>query len=171
MEIKDFFRCDDQPRWIEKIRRGDWRPAEYLADLLENGSFNQLAGEGTVYLLTDGEELISFVTLTLQDCIDDKSRYPWLGFFYTFEAYRGHRYGGILLNHAAKEAAKQGYTKVYIATDHEGLYEKYGFIYLENQVSIYGEDSRVYVKNVRNKHECIDLNGQPQIAGEHRGAV
>ena len=149
MEIKDFFRCDDQPIWIEKIRRGDWRAAKYLADLLENGSFNQLAGEGTVYLLTDGEELISFITLTHQDCIDDKSRYPWLGFFYTFEAYRGHRYGGILFNHAAKEAAEQGYTKVHIATDHEGLYEKYGFIYLENQVSIYGEDSRVYVKNVR----------------------
>jgi len=36
--------------------------------------------------------------------------------------------------------------RVYLATDHIGLYEKYGFEYFENRVSVYGEDSRVYVR-------------------------
>lgn len=43
-------------------------------------------------------------------------------------------------------AARHGAKQVYICTDHVGLYEKYGFTYLENHVSIYGQDSRVYVR-------------------------
>ena len=147
MQILDFFQCSEQARWIEQIRQGDWRAATYLAELLETGKFLSLTGGGTVYLLVDGEKLVSFVTLTHQDCIDTPECFPWLGFFFTFPEYRGHRYGGILLDHATKEAGKQGYLRVYICTDHVGLYDKYGFTYLENLVSIYGEDSRVYIRS------------------------
>ncbi len=105
-------------------------------------------GGGTVYMMVDGENIASFVTLTRQDCVADETMYPWLGFFYTFPEYRGHRYGGKLLEYAAGEAKKQGYSQVYLATDPVGLYEKYGFTYLENRIDIYGEDSRIYVKKV-----------------------
>lgn len=146
MRIVNFFESDSQQVLIEKIERGDWRAAIYLAKLLREGTFQQAVGGGTVYLLMDGENVVSFVTLTRQDCIADESLYPWLGFFFTFPAYRGRRYGGQLLEYAAKVAKKQGCRQVYLATDHVGLYEKYGFTYLENRVDIYGEDSRIYVK-------------------------
>ena len=148
MHIINFYESKHQNQLIEKITEGDWRAAHFLARLLQEGTFQQTTGGGTVYLLMDGENIVSFVTLTRQDCIADDNLYPWLGFFYTFPAYRGHRYGGKLLEHGAKEAQKQGYGQVYLATDHKNLYEKYGFTYLENRVDIYGENSRIYVKNL-----------------------
>jgi len=148
MEIIDYFKCKNQTAWVEKIGQGDWGAAKFLARLLREGSFHATLGEGTVYLLVDGESIASFVTLTRKDCIEDDTMYPWLGFFFTFPEYRGHRYGGQLLAYAAGEAKKQGYRQVYLATDHVGLYEKYGFAYLENRIDVYGEDSRIYVKHL-----------------------
>ncbi len=148
MHILNFYESEKQQALIERIEQGDWGAAKYLAKLLREGTFRTLVGGGTVYLLMDGENIVSFVTLTHQDCIADETRYPWLGFFFTFPAYRGHRYGGQLLEYAAQEAKKQGHKQVYLATDHVGLYEKYGFSYLENRVDIYGEDSRIYVKTL-----------------------
>lgn len=148
MNVINFYESDNQRALIEKIEKGDWRAAKFLAKLLRERSFQYATGGGTVYLLMDGENVVSFVTLTRQDCVADETLYPWLGFFYTFPAYRGHRYGGQLLAYAAEEVKKRGCGQVYLATDHVGLYEKYGFSYLENRVDIYGEDSRIYVKTL-----------------------
>lgn len=148
MKILNFFESDDQQALTEKIEQGDWRAAKFLANLLRKGTFQQAVGGGTVYLLMDGENIVSFVTLTRQDCIADETLYPWLGFFYTFPEYRDHRYGGALLEHVSNEAKKQGHKQVYLATDHVGLYEKYGFTFLENRVDIYGENSRIYGKQL-----------------------
>ena len=148
MIVLDLYESDDQQALIGKIEQGDWGAAKYLAKLLREGTFRKLVGGGTVYLLMDGEDVVSFVTLSHQDCIADETRYPWLGFFFTFPAYRGHRYGGQVLEYAAQEAKKQGHKQVYLATDHVGLYEKYGFSYLENRIDIYGEDSRIYIKEL-----------------------
>lgn len=148
MYVLDFYESDNQQALIEKIEQGDWGAAKYLAKLLREGTFRTLVGGGTVYLLMDGEDVVSFVTLSHQDCIADKTLYPWLGFFFTFPAYRERRYGGQVLEYAAQEAKKQGHKQVYLATDHVGLYEKYGFSYLENRIDIYGEDSRVYIKEL-----------------------
>ena len=61
---------------------------------------------------------------------------PWIGFVFTEPVYRGHRYAGQLLTHAEKCAHKLGYSKIYICTDHVGLYEKYGYLYQENRISL-----------------------------------
>lgn len=146
MQFIDFFQIEQPESIIEKIGEGDWAAAGFLAKLLRNGTFRDTLGEGSLYLLMDDEKIVSFVTLTRKDCINDDSLYPWLGFFFTFPEYRGKRYGGKLLAYAAEEAWKRGYHRVYLATDHIGLYEKYGFTYLENRLDVYGEDSRIYVK-------------------------
>lgn len=148
MKIINFFEAENQSALAEKIGQGDWRAAKFLCELLTKGTFHQTLGDGTVYVMLDGENVVSFVTLTHQDCIDDKALYPWLGFFFTFPEYRGHRHGGALLDYAANEAKKQGFNAVYLATDHVGLYEKYGFTYLENRTDVYGDDSRVYMKKL-----------------------
>lgn len=149
MQIVNYFDRPDQEALAEKIGKGDWGAARFLAKLLRGGTFFDALGEGgKLFLLLDGDNIVSFVTLTRKDCIDDDTLYPWLGFFFTFPEYRGRRCGGALLAHAAEDARRQGYEKVYLATDHIGLYEKYGFSYLENRMDIYGEDSRIYVKGL-----------------------
>ncbi|MDE6592419.1 MAG: GNAT family N-acetyltransferase, partial [Oscillospiraceae bacterium] len=103
---------------------------------------------GTLLLLTEGNRLVSFVTFAQKDCIADDALSPWIGFVYTFPEYRGHRNVGKLIRRCEEIAAENGVPAVYVCTDHVGLYEKYGFSYMENRTDIYGEDSRIYRKNI-----------------------
>ncbi|MBQ8688204.1 MAG: GNAT family N-acetyltransferase [Ruminococcus sp.] len=147
MEIIDYF-SNEQRSWIDKIRACDWNAAKFLANLLEQNKFHEMLGSGSLFIMADGEKLVSFCTLTQKDCIDDENLFPWIGFVFTAPEYRGHRYSGELIKHAFNEAKKQGYNKVYLATDHIGLYEKYGFTYMESRIDIYGEESRVYYRKL-----------------------
>lgn len=149
MNIISYFENQDQPKLIELLRGCDWSAARFLVELLENGTFySTLGGEGDLYLLMDGEKLVSFATMTRQDSVRDESLYPWIGFVFTQPEYRGHRYAGVLLAHAEAEAARRCFGRIYIATDHVGLYEKYGYSYLENRVDCWGDDQRVLVKDL-----------------------
>lgn len=147
MQIIDYLACDNQSHWLAAIAENEWRAAKFLAELLTKDEFHNAVGEGTVFLLADGDKLVSFLTLAERDCVDAPYG-PWIGFVHTAPEYRGHRYVGKLIDHACAVAREYGAARVYLCTDHVGLYEKYGFTYLENRVSIYGEDSRIYVREV-----------------------
>ena len=99
-------------------------------------------------MLVDGNGLISFCTLSDKDDIDSTDLMPWIGFVYTFPQYRGNRYVGELINYAADLAEKDGYSKIYVSTDQEGIYEKYKFEYIEVMKDKRGGESRVYVRHL-----------------------
>lgn len=166
MKIIDYFRCSDKELWKNKIAECDWRAAVFLAELLEKETFHNVLGEGTLFILTDKDNIVSFLTLTHKDCIDDDSIFPWIGFVFTSPEYRGKRCAGQVIAHACNAAAAQGYDSVYLATDHVGLYEKYGFAFLEERTDIYDENSRIYRRclNVseaeRNVRNFLDGSGR-----------
>lgn len=149
MEIVRYFESENQPALRQKIATCDWSAAKFLVELLETDRFNEmLGGWGEIFLLMDGEHLVSFLTLTGLDAVRDASLTPWVGFVFTVPQYRGHRYAGQLLAYAEDCAASMGHGHVYIATDHVGLYEKYGYTYRENQIDIWGDDMRVLYKSL-----------------------
>ena len=148
MEIIDYFKSDKPAHWLAEIKKSDWRAAAFLAKLIEENSFHNNLGEGTLLLLTDGDKLVSFLTFSRRDCIDDDALTPWIGFVYTFPEYRGHRNVGKLIRRCEEIAAEKGISRIYLCTDHIGLYEKYGFSYMENRIDLHGEDSRIYFKTI-----------------------
>ncbi len=148
MEIFDYF-STEQRSWINKIRVCDWGAAKFLAELLEQNRFHEVLGNGSLFIMADGDKLVSFCTLTSRDCIKDDDLFPWIGFVFTSPEYRGKRYSGEVICAARKRALRQGFDKVYLATDHIGLYEKYDFEYMESRVDIYGEESRIYCKKLK----------------------
>ena len=149
MQIIEYFSSPEKERLIEKIEASGWTAGRFLGELLRNGTFfDMLGGTGEVFLLMDGDDLASFLTLTGQDSIRDETMTPWVGFVFTFSQHRGHRYAGILLEHAEKMAASRGPQRLYIATDHVGLYEKYGYTYLENRIDYWGSDERILFKEL-----------------------
>ena len=99
-------------------------------------------------MLTDGDKLVSFATLAPQDEIDVPELTPWIGFVYTFPAYRGHRNAGKLISHICEVLKSVGTEKVYISTDEIGLYEKYGFTFWQTMPTREGKPTRVYVKKL-----------------------
>ena len=147
MRIIDYFEQRNQEALLEKIAGCEWSAARFLSELLQKDTFvDTLGGWGTLYLLMDGEKLVSFATLSGQDCIRDESLTPWIGFVFTKPEYRGQRMSEGLMCHCEQQAAARGYSKVYIATDHIGLYEKYGYAYMENRVDYWGDDTRILYK-------------------------
>lgn len=148
MEVINYFEQENKSPLREKIAACDWSAARFLAKLLEENTFDEtLGGWGRVFLLMDGEKLVSFCTLTGQDAVRDESLTPWIGFVFTAPEYRGRRCAGQVLSAAEASAAKLGYRRVYLETDHVGLYEKYGYSYLENRTDCWGSDVRVLYKD------------------------
>ena len=145
MQIIEFFECGNQSHWIDEIDKCDWRAGVFLRSLLLENRLKELCGESTrLLLLTDGEKLVSFCTLAELDDIRDTNLTPWIGFVYTYPEYRGHRYVGRLLERACELAKEDGYKHVYISTNEDGLYEKYGFGFWKMMKDMEGSDSRVY---------------------------
>ena len=57
---------------------------------------------------------------------------------------RRRGYGGRLIQHAAAECRRLGFSNMYLTTEHIGYYEQYGFLYLGDGFDLTGEKSRIY---------------------------
>lgn len=147
MEIIEYFSTENKEYWLTKLGECEWDAGRMLHRRLSDGSMKQLIGEeAKILLLTDGDNLVSFCTLAPLDDIQPTDLTPWIGFVYTFPAYRGHRHVGKLIRHAEELAKAAGAEKTHISTNHIGLYEKYGYTYFQTMKDLHGEDSRVYIK-------------------------
>lgn len=147
MNIKEFFSSKNKAHWITKMKECDWEAGQWLAELLTQNKLQDMVGNGVlVPMLTDGEELVSFCTFAPLDEIQPTGDSPWIGFMYTFPKYRGHRNAGVLIDWCECMATIMGKDNIYISTDHIGLYEKYGYEFLNTQITLHGEESRIYTK-------------------------
>lgn len=147
MNIIEYFSTDNKEYWLSKIKESDWGAGQFLYELLKKQKLKEYVGENTkVLMLVDGENLISFCTFAEKDDIQPTELTPWIGWVYTFPHYRGQRYVGKLLSYAEALAKTDGIHSIYISTNHNGLYEKYGYEFFKMMKDMHGEDSRVYVR-------------------------
>lgn len=96
------------------------------------------------YLLLDDDNIAGCAGLVTNDFISCMDLYPWLCALYIEEKYRGNACGNLLISQIKKDAAKAGFSKIYLSTDHIGYYEKYGFTYICKGYHPWGDVSRVY---------------------------
>lgn len=147
MNIIEYFSTDNKEYWLSKIKESDWGAGRFLYELLKKQKLKEYVGENTkVLMLVDGENLISFCTFAEKDDIQPTELTPWIGWVYTFPHYRGQRYVGKLLSYAEELAKTDGIHCIYISTNHNGLYEKYGYEFFKMMKDMHGEDARVYVR-------------------------
>ena len=145
MDILDYERTVNPEWWLKQIGNCDWTAGRYLYTLLRENRFHELAGEKSrLLLLADGARLVSFCTYAEKDDIPDTDLAPWMGFVYTYPAYRGRRLMGKLIARAKELARDDGYDALWIASRETGLYEKYGAEYAEEMTDLRGEASGVY---------------------------
>mgnify|MGYP002524499187 CR=1 FL=1 len=150
MNIITYDQTPDRAHWLAELRRADWEAGALLCRLLDEGTLAKELGDGAeVLLLTDGDRLVSYCTLAPYDDVwDNLQETPWIGFVYTFPAYRGQRCAGQLLAHCEQLAAQSGRKFVYISTPHIGLYEKYGYAFHRRAADYLGNPCRVYRREV-----------------------
>lgn len=149
MKIIEFFESDRREHWLSEIGKSDWDAGGFLYGMLKNGTVTDFVGEDPkILLLTDGDELVSYCTFAKKDDIPSTDLSPWMGFVYTFPERRGHRYVGLLFEEVERLAREAGMQRVYVSTNHVGLYEKYGCEYLTEMIDFEGVPSRIYVKEI-----------------------
>ena len=149
MQVIDYFNCDRPEYWLCQIKKSDWGAGQYLYELLSENKFKNVVGEKSkVLMLTNGDELISFCTYAEKDDIQPTKLTPWIGFVYTFPAYRGHRHVGRLFQEIETLAKAEKVQDIFISTGHTGLYEKYGCEFYQMMNDINGEPSRVYRRHI-----------------------
>ena len=149
MKIIEYFSTDRKEHWLSELKKSDWGAGQRLYGWLRDGILKDFGGDNTkVFMLVDGEKLLSFCTFAEKDDIQPTELTPWIGFVYTFPDYRGNHYAGKLLAHVELLAKEEGVKRIHISTGEIGLYEKYGYEFWQMMKDMDGENSRVYIKDV-----------------------
>ena len=101
-----------------------WRAGKTLANAMDNHGF--IDWERVVVAIDNGK-ICGYCTVSKTDCIPDVDYTPCIGFMFVGEEYRGHRLSQQLIEYAIDYIKDIGFDRAYIVSDHENLYEKYGF--------------------------------------------
>ncbi len=96
------------------------------------------------YFAIKNGSIIGTYALLRNDLISRQDLCPWLACLYVSSEQRGREIGSLLLNHAVQETTKKGYNKLYLATDLNGYYEKYGWRHLTDAYIFTGDMTKVY---------------------------
>ncbi|MDD4125053.1 MAG: bifunctional GNAT family N-acetyltransferase/class I SAM-dependent methyltransferase [Eubacteriales bacterium] len=96
------------------------------------------------YLMIKNNDIIGGYGLIVNDYISRQDLWPWLCAVYVEKNERGKALGSRLLQHGRREAAKLGFSAVYLCTSHIGYYEKYDWRYIGGAYDLNGNETRVY---------------------------
>lgn len=96
------------------------------------------------FVLLNGDEIIGCYGLIANDFISRHDLTPWLCSLFIEPEERGNRLSELLFEHAKTELKTSGYKRLYLTTDHDGFYEKFGWTRMEDGYDPSGEKTRIY---------------------------
>ena len=105
---------------IERLKR----KKDKIYKMFENKSFCKL-------ILIDQNEVIGFISLFPNDCEEEKDLTPWYATMYVKKKFRKNGYSRILNEAILKEAKNMGFSILYLKTDLNNYYEKFGATYIK----------------------------------------
>ncbi|MBR4223622.1 MAG: GNAT family N-acetyltransferase [Oscillospiraceae bacterium] len=82
------------------------------------------------YMCLDGDRIVGGLGVIDNDFHDRPNLTPNVCAVYTDEAYRGRGIAGALLGMAVDGMRAAGISPLYLVTDHDGFYERYGWEHL-----------------------------------------
>ena len=82
--------------------------------------------------LIDNSSLIGFISLFKYDGDERNDLTPWYATMYVKSEYRGNGYSRLLNAAIIDEAKRLGYNKIYLKTNLNNYYEKFGAEYIED---------------------------------------
>ncbi len=83
-------------------------------------------------ILLNDKSLVGFISIFPSDGDEKSDLTPWYATMYVKEEYRGKGYSKILNDAIIEEGKKRGFEKLYLKSELENYYEKFGAIYIED---------------------------------------
>lgn len=103
----------------------------------------------TMFVAIADGQIVGMASIMKTDYYPLPDIYPWISSVFVTEKYRGYRISKKLIDFANDYAKKNGFKRTYIPSEHIGLYEKYGYRYLQD-ITNYGKGTdRLYVKDLK----------------------
>ena len=96
------------------------------------------------YLLVEGDLILGGCGLITNDFISRMDLWPWLAALIIEPQHRGHDYGRLLVEHCQRVSQELGFHALYLASDHIGYYERFGFKVIGKGVHPWGETSMIF---------------------------
>ena len=104
-----------------------WRiPLQAYRDSMQESLQTESAVPGW-YVMMDGERIVGGLGIIENDFHDRKDLTPNVCAVYVEEAYRCRGIAGKLLNYVCEDMKQRGVTTLYLLTDHDSFYERYGW--------------------------------------------
>ena len=122
-----------------------WGAGRSLADAMDNNLFTEWE---RVIIALDNNKICGYCTAAKTDCIPDVSYTPYIGYLFVDEAYRGNRLSQELIRYSMDYLKSVGFDRVHIVSDHENLYEKYGFEIIDRKTAPWGSVEKIYMQKL-----------------------
>ena len=122
-----------------------WRAGRSLASAMDSNLFTEWE---RVIIALDEQKICGFCTAARTDCIPDVPYTPYIGYMFVGEEYRGNRLSQRLIQYAMEYLNAVGFDRVYIISDHENLYEKYGFEVIDRRMAPWGSVEKIYMQRL-----------------------
>lgn len=146
MEIKKITSSDDLwNRVTEYAENCSWRAGKSLADAMKNHIMKDWE---RVIVALEQETICGYCTVAKRDCIPEADYTPYIGYIFVDEAYRGHMISQKMILYAMAYLKSLHFDKVYIVSDHENLYEKYGFDVIDRKIAPWGSEEKIYMQRL-----------------------
>lgn len=140
---------ENEPYWDKLIafsRKCSWNPGKNLATRMENGDFK---GDEQIFAAIENDEIAGFCVFEEDGYIPPEYDYhPFINLVFVDESYRGKRVSEKLIEKALSYSKELGLTKVYLKSEHRGLYEKYGFKKIADFKPIVGLADQIFEKTL-----------------------
>lgn len=133
----------------EKVRKYaaacSWSAGKSLAHDMEADVFTNWE---RVIIAHQGEQICGYCTVAEADCIPNVPYTPYIGYIFVGEEHRGNRLSQKLIQFAISYLKGIGFNDVYLVSDHENLYEKYGFCIVDRTIAPWGSIEKIYHKTI-----------------------
>lgn len=133
---------------IKMAKHCSWGAGPYLAKRMKEQQFEDFEAP---FAAIEKGEVVGYCTLTKTDYIPNCSYTPWIGFVFVDEHHRGKRISQQMIQHVLAYAKEIGFKKVYISTEEENLYEKYGFIQMDTLKSHAKTSETILMKEIEDE--------------------
>jgi ribosomal protein S18 acetylase RimI-like enzyme len=130
---------------IDYAKNCTWRAGPFLAKQMEKNEFSDWE---RVFVAIDDNNIAGYCTFAKKDCIPNVDYTPYIGFIFVGEQYRGNRLSEKMILYVVDYAKKLNFNKIYIVSDHINLYEKYGFVKIDERKDNWNNDEKIYMKMI-----------------------
>jgi len=136
---------------LQFVENCSWHEVkDHIAEMLRAWEFTDWE---TMFAAVEDGKIVGMASIMKTDYYPLPEIFPWISCVFVTEQARGRRISGNLIDYANSYAKELGFTRTYIPTEFEGLYEHYGYRYVRDITNYGGDTDRLYMKEISDVHK------------------